>query len=370
MQLVKIEKDDLLRPVQTVTGIVERRHTLPILANMLITKQGERLSFLSTDLELQIMTSIGSASADASKATVSTTVAARKLHDILRALPGGEVDVSLSERKLIIRSGTSRFQLQTLPSEDFPSLATASDFSVGVRLARRELKQLLAQVSFAMAPQDIRSYLNAMLLVIDGEKLNCVATDGHRLAFAATRIEGEQPQQSVIVPRKTILELQRLLDESDEPVTIELAPTQIRFTFGTVEMISKLVEGKFPDYGRVIPKGYRKSFEIGREEMQRALQRAAILINEKFKGVHWHVNPGVLRIDSSNPEQEEAHQEIEIAYDGEATDLSFNVSYLLDAVSNSKADILRFEFNSSDNSALFTIPGNEDFKYVVMPMRL
>lgn len=368
MQLVKTEKDDLLRPVQTVTGIVERRHTLPILANLLITKQGERLSFLSTDLELQITTSLGSDSA--SEQTLSTTVAARKLHDILRALPGGEVDVSLSDRKMTIRSGKSRFQLQTLPAEDFPTVATASDFGAGVQLAQRELKHLLAQVSFAMAQQDIRYYLNAMLLVIDGEKLSCVATDGHRLAFAATRIEGEHPQQSVIVPRKTILELQRLLEESDDPVTIELASTQIRFTFGPVEMISKLVEGKFPDYGRVIPKGYQKRFDIGREEMQRALQRAAILINEKFKGVHWHVNPGVLRIDSSNPEQEEAHQEIEIAYDGEATDLSFNVSYLLDAVSNSKADLLRFEFNSSDNSALFTIPGNEDFKYVVMPMRL
>ncbi len=367
MQLVKTERDTLLRPLQTVCGIVERRHTLPILANLVITKNGPSLSFLSTDLELQITTSAECASGTDNEAT---TVSARKLLDILRALPGGEVSLSLKDKRLTVQSGKSRFGLQTLPAEDFPTLSAAADFGASVSVPQRAFRQLLAGVHFAMAQQDIRYYLNGMLFVVEGDKLMAVATDGHRLAFSSTQIEGNFPKQDVIVPRKTVLELQRLLDDIDDPLTIDIAASQIKFTFGSVELISKLVEGKFPDFQRVIPKGYKNHFLIGREELQRALQRAAILTTDKFKGVRWQIEPGVLRINSSNADQEEATEELEIAYDGDAIDIGFNVTYLLDVLSNIKTDMLTISLGDANSSALITMPDNENFKYVVMPMRI
>lgn len=367
MQLVKTERDQLLRPLQTVTGIVERRHTLPILANLLIKKEGERLSFLSTDLELQITTraDIASGSEDA-----ATTVAARKLLDILRTLPFGEAALSLNDKKLTVQCGRSRFALQTLPADDFPTLALAADYGPKLSLKQRDFKHLLGLVHFAMAQQDVRYYLNGMLLLIDQQMLTAVATDGHRLALASCALEGEHPRQEVIVPRKAILELQRLLEETDDAVQIEFAPSQARFTFGDTEVISKLVEGKFPDFQRVLPKGYKNHFVVGREELQRALQRAAILTSDKFKGVHLMVAPGTLGIKSSNPEQEEAHDEIEIAYDGDTLDIGFNVSYLLDILANVKSDMFEISLGDASSSALLTIPDNAHFKYVVMPMRI
>jgi len=229
---------------------------------------------------------------------------------------------------------------------------------------------LLAGVHFAMAQQDIRYYLNGMLLVVEGNQLIAVATDGHRLAFSSTEIEGNYPKQDVIVPRKTVLELQRLLEDIDDPLKIDIAASQIKFTFGPVELISKLVEGKFPDFQRVIPKGYKNHFLIGREELQRSLQRAAILTTDKFKGVRWQIEPGVLKINSSNADQEEASEELEIAYDGDAVDIGFNVTYLLDVLSNTKADMLTISVGDANSSALITIPDNDHFKYVVMPMRI
>jgi len=367
MQLVKTERDTLLRPLQTVCGIVERRHTLPILANLVITKSGPSLSFLSTDLELQITTSAECASGTDNGAT---TVSARKLLDILRALPGGDVSLSLNDKRLTVQSGKSRFGLQTLPAEDFPTLSAAADFGASISIAQRAFRQLLAGVHFAMAQQDIRYYLNGMLLVVEGNQLIAVATDGHRLAFSSTEIEGNYPKQDVIVPRKTVLELQRLLEDIDDPLKIDIAASQIKFTFGPVELISKLVEGKFPDFQRVIPKGYKNHFLIGREELQRSLQRAAILTTDKFKGVRWQIEPGVLKINSSNADQEEASEELEIAYDGDAVDIGFNVTYLLDVLSNTKADMLTISVGDANSSALITIPDNDHFKYVVMPMRI
>jgi DNA polymerase-3 subunit beta len=367
MQLVKTERDTLLRPLQTVCGIVERRHTLPILANLVITKNGPSLSFLSTDLELQITTSAECASGTD---TIATTVAARKLLDILRALPNGDVSLSLTDKRLTVQSGKSRFGLQTLPAEDFPTLAAAAEFGASVQVPQRAFKQLLAGVHFAMAQQDVRYYLNGMLLVVDGDTMIAVATDGHRLAFSSTKLEQSFPKQDVIVPRKTVLELQRLLEDIDDPLKVDIAATQIKFTFGPVELISKLIEGKFPDFQRVIPKGYKNHFLIGRDELQRALQRAAILTTDKFKGVRWKIEPGVLNISSTNADQEDAVEELEIAYDGDTIDIGFNVSYLLDVLANSKADMLNVSLGDANSSALITIPDNDNFKYVVMPMRI
>jgi len=367
MQLVKTERDNLLRPLQTVSGIVERRHTLPILANLLITKTGADVSFLSTDLELQITTR---ADFGTGSDQVATTVAARKLLDILRAMPPGEVSLDLTDKKLTVRSGKSRFALQTLAADEFPTVNQATEFGASLSVPQKTFRQLLGMVHFAMAQQDIRYYLNGMLLVVDGDQLMAVATDGHRLAFSSMKIEGSFPRQEVIIPRKTILELQRLLEDIDDALVIDIAASQVKFTFGQVELVSKLVEGKFPDFQRVIPKSHKNTFLIGREELQRSLQRAAILTSDKFKGVRWVIAPGSLKISSTNADQEEAVEELEIDYGGDSVDIGFNVTYLLDVLNNLKGDNVKIAMGDANSSALITIPDNDDFKYVVMPMRI
>lgn len=266
---------------------------------------------------------------------MATTVAARKLLDILRAMPDGQVTLSLADKRLTVQSGKSRFALQTLAADEFPTVAQAKDFAASLSVPQKSFRQLLGMVHFAMAQQDIRYYLNGMLLVVDGDQLMAVATDGHRLAFSSMKIEGGTfGRQEVIVPRKTILELQRLLEDIDDTVTIDIAQTQAKFTFGGVELVSKLVEGKFPDFQRVIPKAHKNTFEIGREELQRSLQRAAILTSDKFKGVRCIIAPGQLKIMSTNADQEEAQEELEIAYQGDTVDIGFNVTYLLDVLAN------------------------------------
>jgi DNA polymerase-3 subunit beta len=368
MQLVKTHRDTLLRPLQVVSGIVERRHTLPILANILIRKDGERVSFLSTDIEVQITThaNVGSGSEVA-----ATTVAARKLLDILRALPDGDdVALSLSNKRMTVQSGRSRFALQTLAAEEFPTVAQAEQYNATVTLPQKTLKHLFNMVHFSMAQQDIRYYLNGLLLVVDGKNVIAVATDGHRLAFCQVECDQEFPRQEVIIPRKTIVELQRLLEESDEPVTLDIAGNQVRLTFADIELVSKLVEGKFPDYTRVVPKGYKNDFTIDRDRLLRSLQRAAIMTSDKFKGVRCVISPGSMKISSTNADQEEAVDELEIDYGGDSVDIGFNVSYLLDVLNNLKCDNVNIALGDANSSALITIPDNPDFKYVVMPMRI
>ncbi|MCY0857118.1 DNA polymerase III subunit beta [Cupriavidus sp. D39] len=374
MQLVKTSRDNLLRPLQIVSGIVERRHTLPILANLLIRKSGSNVSFLSTDIEIQITTH---AECGVGSDTVATTVAARKLLDILRAMPDGEVALSLNDKRMTVQSGKSRFALQTLAAEEFPTVAEASEFGASVSLPQKTFKHLLAMVHFAMAQQDIRYYLNGMLLVVDGKKVMAVATDGHRLAYCgveldteATSGEGAPSRQEVIIPRKTILELQRLLEDNDDPVKVQLAANQVKFTFANIELISKLVEGKFPDFQRVIPKGYKNAFAIDRVKLQQALQRTAILTTDKFKGVRCILDTHVLKISSTNADQEEAQEELELDYSGDALDIGFNVTYLLDVLANLKSEQVQVSLGDSNSSALITVPEDDNFKYVVMPMRI
>ena len=368
MQLVKTQRDTLLRPLQIVSGIVERRHTLPILANILIRKDGEKVSFLSTDIEVQITTHADVGSGPESTAT---TVAARKLLDILRALPDfGDVTLSLANKRMTVQSGKSRFALQTLAAEEFPTVAQAEQFNAKVTLPQKTLKHLFNMVHFSMAQQDIRYYLNGMLLVVDGKNVIAVATDGHRLAFCQVETDQDFARQEVIIPRKTILELQRLLEDLDDKVELEIATNQVKLTFADIELISKLVEGKFPDYTRVIPKGYKNNFTIDRQTLLHALQRAAIMTSDKFKGVRCVISPGSLKISSTNADQEEAVEELEIDYGGDAIDIGFNVSYLLDVLNNLKCDNVNIALGDANSSALITIPDNADFKYVVMPMRI
>jgi len=375
MILIKAQRDALLKPLQTVTGIVERRHTLPILSNVLISKKLQNVTFCSTDIEMQIQTSSEMATGDE---PLSTTVAARKLLDILRALPEQpEITVSYANKKLSLTQGKAKFSLQTLPAEDFPTVVAADQYPASITLPQRSLRQLLHLVHFAMAQQDIRYYLNGLLLVIDQSSLKAVATDGHRLAYSAVTQEAKEVEikingerQEVIIPRKAIIECQRLLDDSDNPVTIELASNQARFRFGQVELLSKLIEGKFPDYQRVIPAQHQKIVPINRELFLGALQRAAILTTDKFKGVRLTLSAGSLKISSTNAEQEEASDDIEVEYQGESVDIGFNVQYLIDVLSNLKSDSIHIALQDPNASALITSESDPEFKYVVMPMRI
>lgn len=367
MQMIKATRDAILKPLQTVAGIVERRHTLPILANVLVRKEGEQVSFLATDIEIQIRTS---ASLGSGKEDAATTVSAKKLIDILRSLPDSEVTVALTGKKLTISAGKSRFSLQTLGPEEFPTVAVNPQIGARLSMPQKQLKHLFAMVHFAMAQQDIRYYLNGLLFVVDGPLVRVVATDGHRLAYSASESGTDLGRQEVIIPRKTVTELQRLLADSDEPVDIGIASNQISFRFGEVELLSKLVEGKFPDYQRVIPTGYTKSITVDREAWGSALSRASILTSEKFKGVRFSLTPSSLKIQTTNAEQEEAVEELDVDYSGEPLDVGFNVTYLLDVLGNLKSETVTAEFGDANSSALISVPGDDSFRYVVMPMRI
>lgn len=368
MNLAKAKRDELLGPLSAVSGIIERRHTLPILSNVLVERSGEALSFLATDIEIQITARSGVLAAAEGR---PVTVGARKLLDILRALPdGAEVALQHQDKRLVVRAGKSRFTLQTLAAEDFPRLAKPAGESARFELEQKALRRLLALVQYAMAQQDIRYYLNGLLMVIEDGVLKLVATDGHRLAYAALKLGAQLPRQEVIIPRKTVLELGKLLADSDASVKVEVGATQAAFSFGTVDLVSKLIDGKFPDYTRVIPTSHKNRLQAAREPLRQALLRAAILSNEKFRGVRWVLADGSLKIVSSNAEQEEAHEELEVSYSGDALDIGFNVNYLLDVLNNVSGESIECAFGDAASSALISYPSERDFKYVVMPMRI
>jgi DNA polymerase-3 subunit beta len=366
--MIKAKRDEILAPLAAVSGIIERRHTLPILSNVLIERSAEALSFLATDIEIQIT---AKSSLEAGGEPRALTVGARKVLDILRALPeGAEVTLQQQDKRLLVKAGKSRFTLQTLPAEDFPRLAKAEGDAARFSLSQKALRRLLGLVQYAMAQQDIRYYLNGLLMVVEEGQLKLVATDGHRLAFASLGLGAELPRQEAIVPRKTVLELSKLLGDSDGEVRIDLAATQAAFSFGTVELVSKLIDGKFPDYTRVIPTQHKNALRTEREPLRQALLRAAILSNEKFRGVRWVLSEGSLKIVSSNAEQEEANEELEVQYSGDALDIGFNVNYLLDVLNNVEGTEIECAFGDSSSSALISYASEKDFKYVVMPMRI
>ena len=368
MLLLQAERDQILKPLATVTGIVERRHTLPILSNVYLEKKGQQVSFMATDLEIQI-TSSGPGDLNGSDFAITTS--AKKLQDILRAIPDGtQVLLEHSDNKLMVKAGKSRFNLQTLPAEDFPSIAAATGNTIGFSLEQKALRQLLSLVQYSMAHQDIRYYLNGLCIITDGQELRLVGTDGHRLAFASLELPQPVEKSEIILPRKTVLELYKLLDESDRPVQIDISQNQVRFSFGDVLLVSKVVDGKFPDYNRVIPLNNGKQLSIDRTQVQQALQRAAILSNEKFRGVRIVLMNGLFRIICSNSEQEEAQEELEVDYQGDTLDVGFNITYLLDVLNNVSSETVNFAFGDANSSALVTLPGNDRFKYVVMPMRI
>ncbi|MBC7548463.1 MAG: DNA polymerase III subunit beta [Polaromonas sp.] len=368
MIVLKATQDKFLGVLQSVAGIVERRHTLPILANVLIRKTGAQLQLTTSDLEIQIRTS---AELGGDEGDFTTTVGARKLIDVLRSMPSDQtVSLESAQNKLVLKGGKSRFTLQTLPAEDFPLVQEADSFGPVFSVPQKVLKELLSQVSFAMAVHDIRYYLNGILFVAEGKQLSLVATDGHRLAFSSATLDVEVPRQEVILPRKTVLEMQRLLSDKEGAIEMQFAANQAKFSFEGMEFVTKLVEGKFPDYNRVIPKNHQNIVILGREPLLRSLQRTAILTSEKFKGVRLNIEPGTLRVASNNAEQEEAVDELDIDYGGDSIEIGFNVTYLIDALNNMNQDMVKIELADSNSSALLTIPDNAAFKYVVMPMRI
>lgn len=367
MILFKGPRNQILEPLQSVCGIVEKRHTLPILSNVLMEKEGENLTLLATDIEIQIKTSAATIAGE----NVSLTVAARKLQDILRALPeDAEVSLILDDKRLQVKAGRSRFNLQTLPAEDFPRMALVDGNQTRLKLTQKQFKRLLALVQYAMAQQDIRYYLNGLLLVVKGNEISVVATDGHRLAYASETLGEQLPAIEVILPRKTVLELSRQLADNDDSLEIALTPTQALFRFGAIEFVSKLIDGKFPDYERVIPKGHARLVRLSRQDFLQSLLRAKILTNEKTPGVRLMFADNSLKIIGNNTEREEAQEEIEIEFAGDTIDIGFNVNYLLDVLNNISNEQIECHLGDANSSALFQLADNQNFKYVVMPMRI
>ena len=368
MIVFKSTQDKVLAALQSVAGIVERRHTLPILANVLLHKTGPSVQLTTSDLEIQIRTT---AELGGDDGNFATTLGARKMIDILRTMPADQtVSLENNAGKLILKGGKSRFTLQSLPAEDFPLVQESASFGPVFSVPQKTLKNLLGQVSFAMAVHDIRYYLNGILFVAEGKQLSLVATDGHRLAFASAQLEMDVPKQEVILPRKTVLELQRLLSDKEGAIEMQFAANQARFTFDGMEFVTKLVEGKFPDYNRVIPRNHSNIVMVGRAPLLASLQRTAIMTSEKFKGVRLNLEAGTLRVASSNAEQEEAVDELDIDYTGDAIEIGFNVTYLIDALQNMSQEMVRIELQDGNSSALMTNPDDSAFKYVVMPMRI
>ncbi|MFZ5527304.1 MAG: DNA polymerase III subunit beta [Pseudomonadota bacterium] len=375
MIVLKAAQEKVLSALQSVSGIVERRHTLPILANVLIRKKGPQIELVTSDLEIQIRTN---AELGGDEGDYAITVGAKKLGDILKSLPSDQtVSLTANQTKLTLQAGKSKFTLQTLPAEDFPLVQEAADFGPAFSIPQKMLKLLISQVHFAMAVHDIRYYLNGILFVAEGKSLTLVATDGHRLALAQANLDVDMPKQEVILPRKTVLELQRLLKDDgkaaegeEAQIEMRFAGNQAKFAFGGLEFVTKLVEGKFPDYNRVIPKNHKNHITLGRATLLASLQRAAILTSEKFKGVRMNFAPGVLGIASSNAEQEEAKEELEIDYGGDSFEIGFNVGYLMDVLANMSQDMVTVSLHDANSSALITNPEFEGFKYVVMPMRI
>ena len=320
---VQLSREELLKPLSHVAAVVERRQTLPILSNVLLSMHEGQLRLTGTDLEIELVAGVPLTA----KAEGAITVPARKLYDICRALPAqAELDIRVEGAKARIQSGRSRFTLATLPAAEFPSVE-GGEWQQQAEVAQQELKRLLDQTHFCMAHQDVRYYLNGLLLEFEGNRLRGVATDGHRMAISELSLNSEPGNRQAIVPRKGILEITRFLGTSESPVTISLSANHIRASTDNMTLTSKLIDGRFPDYQQVLPANYRRTVCVDRSALREALGRTAILANEKYRGVRLTVAPGVLTLTAQNPEQEEAHEELSIDYEGEQLEVGFNVTY-------------------------------------------
>ncbi len=362
-----ISREALLKPLQVVSGVVEKRQTLPILSNVLLSLDNGVLTMTGTDLEVELQARAESVQGESG----DITLPARKFMDICRTLPeGAEINISIDSERALLRSGRSRFTLSTQPASEFPSadaITGAFEFTVSQSI----LKRLLDQTHFCMANQDVRYYLNGVLLEVENNKLRTVATDGHRLAVSEQETElavGDKLQS--IIPRKGVLEIARLLDDSDSACTIQISPSYIKISMGDIVFTSKLVDGRFPDYERVMPSSSDKLVIADREGMRQMLVRTSILSNEKYRGVRLNLSSGLLRATVNNPEQEEAEEELEVQYQGDALEIGFNVSYMLDAINAVHEPQVRIGLTDSNHSCLINGAEDSRSRYVVMPMRL
>ena len=364
----EISREALIKPLQLVTGVVERRQTLPVLSNVLLVLEKGQLSLTGTDLEVEL---VGRVSVGAGARDGEVTIPARKLMDICKSLPDdATLKVDVDDNKAVIRHGRSRFSLSTLPASDFPSVEESAG-TLEFSISQSALKSMLDSTSFAMAQQDVRYYLNGLLVEVSADYLRVVATDGHRLAMHTEKmkIAGASKLQ-VIVPRKGILELSRLLGDGDEPVSLVLGTNHIRARTKDFTFTSKLVDGKFPDYDRVLPKGGDKVLTAVRNDLRQALNRTAILSNEKFRGIRLMLANDELKIVANNPEQEEAEEIISVEYKGASLEIGFNVSYLVDVLGVLSTDSVQMILADSNSSVLIQATENSPSLYVVMPMRL
>jgi DNA polymerase-3 subunit beta len=359
-------RETVLKPLQTVVGVVERRQTMPILSNVLLSLEGTKLSVTATDLEVEMV-----AEADVKgDGTGEITVPGRKLHDIFRALPEGTaVELSLTGDRLTIKGGRSRFTLSTLRAADFPTIDEIAAKQT-LRLNRADLRRLVEKTHFSMAQQDVRYYLNGLLLETEKKRLRAVATDGHRLALSEVELLAAAGRdEQLIVPRKGVLELSRLLD-GDGEVEVALGANHVRVQLEGIRLTSKLIDGRFPEYSRVVPNQPKHVIKADRNLFRQALQRTAILSNEKYRGVRLELSPNSVVLQANNPEQEEAVETLEVEYAGDAMEIGFNVNYLLDALAAVDSEQVEFGVSDANSSCLIREPGSEQTKFVVMPMRL
>lgn len=392
---ISLNKQDIFNPLQKVFGIVDRKNTMSILANVLLEKNNGKLNLISTDTEIQISTSIDAENADNEE---SITINAKKFSDILKSFRDDDnllLDLDNDNERMHIKCGRSRFALQTLPAEDFPKLELDEEDLNTFTLTQKEFKSLLKQTQYSIAVQDIRYYLNGLLLSVKEHKIVTVSTDGHRLAYAAKTISETLPTQDVIIPRKTVLELIRLLPDDSKDINISISKSQIKFEFNDITIVSKVIDAKFPDYEAVFPKEFTKAVLVDRNEIITAIQRVSIVSADKSRGVSLSLSAGNLTLIAENTEQEEAKEDIEVEYNGEDFNIGFNVQYLLDVLTNMNCNQVIFRFTNEDSSGLITsdeysvegedlcnLPTESDgenesaeesksyFRYVVMPMRI
>ncbi|MEJ2444267.1 MAG: DNA polymerase III subunit beta [Exilibacterium sp.] len=363
-----VPREALLKPLQLVSGVVERRQTLPVLSNVLMVLEGDQLSLTGTDLEVEI---VGRIQLSQASEGGEVTIPAKKFVDICRSLPDGvSIDFFEENQRVVVKSGRSRFTLSTLPANDFPNVEQG-DSDLQFTCEQKVIKRLIDRTAFAMAQQDVRYYLNGMLWEVNKNQLRVVATDGHRLAMCTRNIEAvtEETVQAIL-PRKGVIELSRLLSDTEDRIEITLGNNHIRATTEEFTFTSKLVDGKFPDYQRVLPRGGNKVVFGNRSELGQAFSRTAILSNEKYRGVRLLLEDGLLTIVANNPEQEEAEEQVVVDYAGDKLEIGFNVSYLQDVANVLSSENIKMTLSDSNSSALLEEPEGGDSVYVVMPMRL
>ena len=365
--IIKTTREMLLEPLNQINGVVERRQTLPILANVLIQCQSDQITLTATDLEVEIQTTMPAECSEA----FEITLPARKLFDICKALPSGlNITIDIEKERALLKSGRGRYTLGILPATEYPAIE-AHDSEREIIIPEKQLKYLIDNTAFAMAQQDVRYYLNGLLLEVTQERARAVATDGHRLALCDVPVQMENVEhEKMILPRKAVLELGRMLTESDEPIVLSLSTNHIRFQRGNTVFTSKLIDGKFPDYERVIPAPGGAVMEVETDLLKQALQRAAILLNEKFRGIRFSFSENKLQLTASNPEHDEAEEILEVSYEGEEMSIGFNVGYVLDVLNIIDTKEVQFVLSDPGSSSVVTNKDRDDCLYVVMPMRI